>query len=166
MEITDWNYIIELIKDNKIDKIVELCTQLQCDEQRVIKSKLILELQSTNDKNYRNTIALVLGDLKCDDAIDIIIDIINNPKYSNCIGTLVYVLRDLNCEKAIKKIIPRLFDGNFEVKCNMYDLLLEKFQYMCDEDKEECIKKIEDERTRIEDELELLDNIEENIFGF
>lgn len=58
-----------------------------------------------------------------------------------------------------------LFDGNLEVKCNMYELLLKKFNSMSENEKLECIDIVVKEKERLEEEWELLDDVENSIFG-
>ncbi len=159
------DYIRNLIDSNAIDSIVEICKQMKIDELQRVKKDLIQELRDTDEKKNRNTIAIVLSDLQCNEALDVLVDLINNPKYRNCRGTLIYALQELNSEKVIKNIIHVLFDGNLEVKCNMYDLLLEKFSSMSEDEKLECIDIIAKEKERIEEEWELLEDVENNIFG-
>lgn len=161
----NWNYVKTLIENNEIDKIVEICKRMKVGELKFIKSKLIEEIQSTNDKNYRNTIAIVLGDLKCNEAVEVFVDLINNPQNKNCRGTLIYVLQELNCESVIKNIIHVLFDGNLEVECNMYNLLLEKVGYMSKKDRLECAKLLKEEKRKLEEKMELLEDVEQNIFA-
>ena len=160
-----WNYVKTLIENNEIDKIVRICKRMKVRELQFIKSKLIEEIQSTNDKKHRNTIAIVLGDLKCNEAIEVFVDLINNPQNKNCRGTLIYALQELNCESVIKNIINVLFDGNLEVKCNMYNLLLEKVEYMSKKDRLECVKLLKEEKRNLEEKIELLEDIEQNIFA-
>ncbi len=159
------DYINKLIDKNAIDSIVGMCKQMQVGELQKVINDLIQELRNTNEKNHRNTIALVLSDLQCDEAIDTLVDLINDPKNKMCRGTLIYALQELNCEKVIKNIIHVLFDGNLEVKSNMYELLSKKFSGMSEDEKLECINIIAGEKERLEEEWELLEDVESNIFG-
>lgn len=103
MEVNDakWDYVIELIKQNKIDEVVEYVRGLNKSEYQIIEENLISELKNTNNSCIRNSIALVLSDLKCDKSINTIISLINNPEYYNCRGTLIYALHELNCQEQI-----------------------------------------------------------------
>ncbi|MDE6904964.1 MAG: HEAT repeat domain-containing protein [Lachnospiraceae bacterium] len=157
--------IRSLIENNAIDSIVEMCKHMEPWKLQQIKKDLIQELHDTNVKNHRNTIAIVLSDLQCDEAIDVLVDLINDPQNRNSRGTFIYALQELNCEKAIKKILHVLFDGNLEVKCNMYELLLKKFNSMSENEKLECIDIVVREKERLEEELELLEDVENKIFG-
>ena len=156
----NWTCIKKMIEENAINDIVEVCKKLEEGEFNDIKKKLLQELRSTDIKAHRNTIAIVLSDLKCDEAIGTLIDLINDPKNRNCRGTFIYALQELKCENVLKKIIPILFDGNLEVKCNMYDLLSEKVKYMSETDQWECMSILREEKKKLEDELELLEDVE------
>jgi len=127
-----------------------------------VKKDLIRELRNTDVKTHKNTIAVVLSDLQCDEAIDTLVDLINDPQNRNCRGTFIYALQGLNCGKVIKNLIHVLFDGNLEVKYNMYELLSEKISTMSEDDKLECMNIIAVEKNRIEQEWELLEDIEKN----
>lgn len=160
----NWNDIMTLINENQIDRIVELFNQMEECEYKNCKDKLIKEIRYTKEKKHRNTIAIVLGDLKCNEAITTIVDLINMPQNRNCIGTLIYALQELDCEKEIKKIVHVLFDGNLESKCNMYHLLLDKIHSMSKEDRLECLDMIEKEKCKLEEELDFIEDVRQDIF--
>lgn len=159
-----WDCIKEMIEENEINNIVQICKTMDESEFRAVKNKLIQELRSTDLKHHRNTIAIVLSDLKCDEAIGTLIDLINAPENRNCRGTFIYALQELKCEDVLDKIIPILFDGNLEVKFNMYDLLSKKVKYMSETTRWECMNILREEKKKLEDELELLEDVEQNIF--
>ena len=104
-----------------------------------MKQKLIHELSETDDVCYRNTIAIILGDLGCDKAIDILLELILNSNNINCRGTLIYALRELNCEHKLSRLMHIIADGNYEVKWTIQELLLEKIESMNESDKSNCI---------------------------
>ena len=45
-----WDYIMDLIKENQIDRVVEICNQMEEWECRYYKDKLIREIKYTKDK--------------------------------------------------------------------------------------------------------------------
>lgn len=159
-----WNNILELIDNNEINNIVNICKKIDIRDYNFITKKLIEELKITNNISHRNTIAIVLGDLKCNDAIEPIIELINNPNYRNCRGSLVYALEELDCEDRLRELINLLLEGNWEVKCNMYTLLEKKINKMNDSDKMECLKQIKKRIEFLEDDLILLEKAREEIF--
>lgn len=157
--------IRNLIDDNAIDNIVDMCKRMEPWKLQKVEKDFIEELRNTDEKKHRNTIAMVLSDLRCDEAIDTLVDLINDPRNRNCRGTFIYALQELNCEKVIKNIIHVLFDGNLEVRCNMYDLLSIKYNKLSDDEKAECKNIVAEEKERLEEEWELLEDVENNVFG-
>lgn len=161
----DWDDLMKMVDKNEIDKIVEIYKEMEEKEYEYFIDKLIYEIGTTENCGHRNTIAIVLGDLGCNKAINTMIEVINMPKNRKCIGSLIYALESLDCENEVKSILHVLFDGNYEAKYNTYCLFIEKFHKMKEEDKEECKKLIEKEKEKIEETLDLIEKIEENIFS-
>lgn len=160
----DFEYIKTLIRSNEIDQIVTMCKQLDQKDLEIVEEQLIHELKCTGDGNYRNTTAIILSDLKCDKAVEILVELIDAPQNRNNRGALIYALEGLNCENVLKNLIHLFFDGNYEVKWNMYHLLKEKFKSMSDADQTECINILRTEKGKIEETLEFLEELEENVF--
>lgn len=104
--------------------------KLEKNEYSVVEKNLLEELKNTKDTTIRNTIAIILSDLKCDSAIKILTSLIKEPKYYNCRGTLIYALEGLNSEKEIIKLLPFIYEGNYETKCNLYALVESKINVM------------------------------------
>lgn len=160
-----WDDIMLDIENNNIDKIVQFCKKIDENDYKMMTDKLIYEMKCTDNVRHRNTIAIVLSDLKCNDAIEEMIQLIHEPQNKNHRGTLVYALQNLDCEDSIRKIFHILFDGNYEVRCNMYHLLESKIEKMCQGDIEECLNILQKEKLRIKETSELIEDIELNIFG-
>lgn len=161
----DFEYIKALIYSNEIDKIVTMCRQLEQQELRIVEEQLINELKSTDNGRYRNTTAIILSDLKCDRAVKVLVDLINAPQNENNRGTLIYALEGLNSQNEIKGLIHLIWDGNYEVKWSMFNLLSEKFQYMSEADQSECMNILSTKKETLEETLDLLEDLEENVFG-
>ena len=125
MEVMEekWNDIKKAIENNEIDHVVEICNEMSGTEKNIVEDKLIQELRCTDEVCYRNTIAIILGDLGCDKAIDVLIELILDPRNKNCRGTFIYALEGLNCEHKLVQLMHILTDGNYEVKWNMYALV-------------------------------------------
>lgn len=158
MKIT-WDTIFTFIDENQIEQVVTICQKMNKDECNTITKRLIEEMQNTNVTNHRNTIAIILGDLKCDGAIEAILTLINDANYKHCRGSLIYALQELECHNKIKQLLPLIFEGNWETKCNMCHLIEKKAGLMSDADKSECVhildKKIED----LENDVTLLKDV-------
>lgn len=158
----NWNYISSLIDENKIDDIVIICRRMNAENYNSIKNKLIDELKTTNNIMRRNTISIVLSDLGCDEIIPIIISIIKNLGCEN-IGTLIYCLEQLNCENQLENIIGVLFCDNLEAKCNMYNLLIEKFPNIEKDSIDKYVAIMEKEREKMISNLEIIDELLDNL---
>lgn len=146
---SQWGHITSLIKNNEIDAVVELCRKMKKEEYDIITGRLIEELQSKEDKRYRNTIAIVLSDLKCDDAVETLVELIKDPKNRNCRGTFLYALENLRCETVIKDLIPILTDGNLEVRWIMCELISENIESMNESDRLECMRILREEKRKL-----------------
>ena len=162
----DFEYIKTLIHSNEINQIVTMCRQLEQQELCIVEEQLIKELQSTDNGGYRNTTAIILSDLKCDRAVKVLVDLIDAPQNKNNRGTLIYALEGLKCENEIKGLIHLIFDGNYEVKWSMYHLLSEKFKYMSEADRSECINILSTGKRKLEETLDILEDLEENVLGY
>lgn len=86
----NWKSIEKMIKNNEIDGVVELCNKMNTHEAKNVKERLIQELRYTHEVGDRNTIAIILGDLKCDKAVDVLFELILDPQNKNCRGSLIY----------------------------------------------------------------------------
>lgn len=154
--ISERNHVKELIEASEIDSIVKYCKKLTVPQAAQMKQQLIDEMKYTQNKGHRNTIAIVLSDLKCNEAIPAMVELINNPENKNCIGTLLYALENLDCENEIKNIIHILMDGNYEAQYCTYSLLLEKHHKMKKKDRKACKKYIKEKKRELKEALDLL----------
>ena len=121
-------------------------------------STLISELKITNDNNRRNEIALILMDMRCNEAIPALIEIISNPLYANNIGTLIYALENLDCANYLLDILHIIFHGNWEASNNLLSVFKEKYKYMNETDKIKCRDMFIEERARAEDTIEMIND--------
>ena len=161
-----WEYMKKMVENNEISRVVEICNEIDGSEAEVVQERLIQELSYTNEVCYRNTIAIILADLKCNKAIDVLLELILDPQNENCRGTLIYALQELNCEHKLSRLMRILVDGNYEVKWNMYALLTEKRKSMSEADKLNCINILKEEKARSQKAAEFLEDILDNIFMY
>lgn len=158
-----WNDIKKAIENNEIDHVVEICNEMSGTEKNIVEDKLIQELRCTDEVCYRNTIVIILGDLGCDKAIDVLIELILDPRNKNCRGTFIYALEGLKCEHKLVQLMHILIDGNYEVKWNMYALLSEKIGVMSETDKRCCIDILKEEIDKLEETVGCMEDILYNI---
>ncbi len=86
------------ISDNKIQELIAYFEILSFQEQQKFIRYFIDKLnhyQMPEDNLKRNTVVLVLAELKCNEAVPVIINFIQKEAESSYIGTLVYALQDL-----------------------------------------------------------------------
>ena len=129
-----------LIQENEIDKIIEYAKSLSGLNYNDFTDYLIKKLESTQIGTHRNTIAYILGELKCNNAIEALVKLIFSPELKNNRGSFVYALNNLECGNWLVELVPLLYEGNFEVRLNTYTLLENKNKSMSTEDKEKSIK--------------------------
>ena len=160
----DLNKINTWIAENKIDDITNLALSLPKKDYDLFIADLIQRLETTTDNNYRNTIAIVLGDLHCDKAIDSLIKLINNPKLVNSRGTLIYALENLNVSDRLDSFIELLVYGNYEVKCNTYTLFEKHITNMTEEKKSIYVEMLKEKISDMEESLELMYELCSTVF--
>ena len=149
-------YINALICDNDINMVVKICCDSNIENYKYITNYLLELINKTNNPLIRNTIALIFMDLKFNNAVPIIISLINNPKNKGVTGTLIYALEDLNCANFIKEIIHILFDGSYESKFNLYLLLKKKICDMNNDDIEFCLDTIQNSKMELCEDSDLI----------
>lgn len=130
-------FINTCIYNNDIDGLIEYFKSLSLEDKNNFISYLIerlLEYKMPIEHNQRNTVALTLSELKCDDAVSCIIEIIKNEYESKYIGTLVYSLQNLNCANYINQIFFLLYSGSYEVRRNIFELIEQNKNKISSED--------------------------------
>lgn len=119
-------FVDNFISDNNIDGLIEYYKSLSVENKNIFTNYLTEQLMKYNmpkEHNKRNTVALTLSEIKCDDAVPYIIKIIINENETNYIGTLIYSLQNLNCADCLSQVFFLLYCGNYEVRRNIFDLI-------------------------------------------
>lgn len=130
-------FITKYIYNNDIDGLIEYFKSLPIEDKSNFISYLIeqlLKYKMPIEHNQRNTVALTLSELNCDEAVSCIVKIIRNEYESKYIGTLVYSLQNLNCAEYINQIFFLLYSGNYEVRRNMFELIEQNKDKISSED--------------------------------
>lgn len=159
-----WQDVSKLIDQNEIDEAAEYCNALNGSEFQRVEQKLIDYLKSTDDNSVRNTIALLLSDLKSNDAIEPLIQLIKTPSLKDARATLIYALQNLDCPNRIVELFDILYDGNYESRCNLSTLLEEKVNEMDTQDVKTCKNNLKEHIIELEETLGLLYDIGETVF--
>lgn len=155
--------IMKLIEKNEIDSVVVLFMKMKKTQYKEMCNWLVEEMKATDDCCIRNTIAIILGDLRYNGAVDALIQLIQNPQNANSRGTLIYALKELKCEKNLTDLIDILLNGNFETKWNMHDLILKKRKLLSKKDRKKYKKEIKKKIIALEIELGLYYDLKEKL---
>jgi hypothetical protein len=89
---------------------------------------LIRFLKSTENHRIRNSIAIALSDIGDEEAVNPLMEIINDPKTLGYRGSLLYALKPFNCSAHLETLVHHLLTGNFEVQANTYELIEENIK--------------------------------------
>lgn len=108
-------------------------------------------------------LAIVLSDLKCQDAVEILMELIFKPELENNRGSLVYALEGLECAKYYKELLPLLFKGNFEVRMEIHSVMENIFPQLCEQEKKWCMdyvgKQMEEYKCILSQAYDLYENV-------
>lgn len=135
--------INDFLKEHRIDELVTYVQQLPKAEQKEATEYLLNKLKTSSDGNSRNMLAIVLSDLKCQDAVEILMELIFKPELENNRGSLVYALENLECAKYYQELLPLLFKGNFEVRMQIHSVMENIFPQLCEEEQKWCMNYVE-----------------------
>lgn len=166
-----WRYLMDkvrvrqLIIHNEIEKAIELTNNLSSDELNSTIEYLLRELLETSDGNDRNMIAYFLGEIKCQKAADVLVTLIFNEELKNNRGTLISALGKLESKPYVYRLLPLLYEGNYEVVMNTYMLLQDHVPEIDSLEHNKCVEFISKKIEYYEDILSTLYDVYENIFG-
>ncbi|MFS0840580.1 HEAT repeat domain-containing protein [Paenibacillus sp. 1P03SA] len=132
----------ELCKNNinEADLIVEKIGELKLLE---AVPALITILLETDSNQLRNTIAMALSDIGCEDAVAPLVSLLSSPKTINSRGTLLYALESFDCSRHGELFTELWIKGNYEVKMQTNSLLKINVQHMSEEMKRTCRNKLQ-----------------------
>lgn len=123
---------------------------------------LMKYLMDTDSPILRNKIALALSDLGCEEAVLPIIQLLNSPKTLRSRGTLLYALKPLDYSNHIEILVDQMIDGNFEVRHESKELIIEVKDKLNDEVLQIILYKIKNKLSNLEEQMDFLtDSLEE-----
>lgn len=152
------------INENRIEDIQKHALTLSEKDYEYFIDDLLHRLVTTSDNGCRNTIAIVLGDLHCDRAIEPLIELIHNPNMKHCRGTLIYALENLSVADRLDDFIELLVVGNYEVKCTIYNLFEKQISNMTESKKSKYINMLKERISGTQESLELMYELCSNVF--
>lgn len=153
------------LENHRIDELVTYVQHLPKSEQKETTDYLLSKLKTSSDGNSRNMLAIILSDLKCQDAVEILMELISKPELENNRGSLVYALENLECAKYYKELLPLLFKGNFEVRMQIYSVMQNIFPQLCEQEQKWCIDYVERQLEEYECILSQAYDLYENVIG-
>lgn len=153
--IMDNKHILEkYICDNDIEHIVSFINGNEKSDEYL--KWMIDYLQSTDNTNFRNTIAIALADLKCEYAASVLAELSVKYCHTDSYASLLYALSLLNCKDYILKIIFLIYHGNFEARHNVFDILGNNINLLSKREKEDIVLNIHKYLDDCEDKMNLL----------
>lgn len=155
----------QLIINNEIEKAIELTRNFSLDDLDLLINYLLKEVLNTRDGNERNMIAYFLGEIKCQKAADVLVELIFNQELKDNRGILISALGKLKSKSYVYQLLPLLYEGNYEVVMNTYTLLQHYVPEMDPLEHKKCVDFISKKIDHYEDVLSTLYDVYENIFG-
>lgn len=159
-----WQNTNELIKSNKIKELVQLGKELKEMDYQDWIQYLLRELFETRDDKTRNMIAQVMGELQCEEAVEILFYFLEDPSLRKDRQIFLYSLLNLKAESALPELISLLYEGNSEIQEVLYSVLEKKKTEISEKQKQKCSVWIEEKRKEFEKNLILLQQIQDCIF--
>ncbi|WML45455.1 HEAT repeat domain-containing protein [Neobacillus sp. PS3-40] len=127
---------------------------------------LIEHLKRTDNHMVRYVIAHYLSDIGSEEAVEPLVELLNDPKTLGYRGTLLYALKPFDCSAHLETLVYHLLNGNFEVQANSYQLIEENINSeITDEVLLNCILKVKKELDEIERQQDILADALEMLFS-
>lgn len=120
-------------------------------------------MTATENHLIRNQIAIVLSDMRCQEAVEAIISLLKDPKTLGHRGTLLYALEPLNYSDHLGLFIEFIMTGNFEVSRHSFLLLDQAKDRISPEHKLEYKNKIRSLVEELENKIQFLEEAIEEL---
>ena len=145
-------------------KIVCYINGLEEEKKNKVTAELIREMETTYHKNLIKSYAYILSDIKCQKAVQPLIQLIYRPDLKSIRGNLLDALGKLDCAEAIPLLIPLLFQrDSYEARWDMHILLEEWGPKLNEEARNYCLCYIRKELEELEDTLYRGYDVYENV---
>ncbi|MFD2671783.1 HEAT repeat domain-containing protein [Marinicrinis sediminis] len=162
VSILDISNLKQQIMNGNMEEVIRIIEQIAERKERAYIPTLIDYLIETDHNILRNAIAIALSDLKAQESVEPILNLVLHPKTAKNRGTLLYALEGLDCSSHSLVITRMIVDGNFEVSRQAYQLLFHIHPQLSFNVREQCRKIIVDHHKSNQDDwlkevLELFD---------
>lgn len=157
------NRINQLILSNKIDEALHFIEEIGKMKDTATVPLLLELLTTTENHLIRNQTAIALSDMGCQEAVEPIIELLQDPKTLGYRGSLLYALEPLNYSDHIGILLEFVISGNFEVSRNSFLLLEQVKDQITPELKQEYRNKMNTIIEGLEEEIEFLEEAIEEL---
>lgn len=152
----DTDVLKEALKNNNIDKAIELIKDIGKNKYQKSLPILIEYMETTDNHLLRNTIAIALSDIGNPIAIKPLINTLKDTKTLGNRGTLLYALESFNCYQYIELFVDFMINGNFEESRESFILIESINSYISCETLNKCISKLEQSIEKLEEKIDFL----------
>lgn len=121
--MTEVNKFIHLLSHGDEDQVIDAAQNVGHLGFKTAIPILLNILESTENHNIRNAIALALGDLQEQQAVQILIKKILDSKNRDYNGTLIYALKSLNIESVFTDLVNFMRESNYESSLMILQIL-------------------------------------------
>ena len=160
------NKLEELIKKNNINAAIELIEEFVRNNDKENTTLLIEYLEKTDNGNLRDSIALALSDMRCNEVIEPIIKLLKDPRTLGNRGSLLAALEPFDYSSCVEMLISFLYEGNFEVSRKSFDLVEAIIKEIPDDIKLNGVRKIKKEINELEYKLNFLTDAMEMLIDY
>ena len=94
--------------------------------------------------------------MKCESAASVLAELSVKYCQTNSYASLLYALSLLNCKDCILKVIFLIYQGNFEARRNVFDILSNNIEPLSNQEKEQISVKIHRYLEDCKDKMNLL----------
>ncbi|KEO83128.1 HEAT repeat domain-containing protein [Tumebacillus flagellatus] len=148
MELQELREKVELGNFKEAIEIVEKYGETKCIE---ATGELIVHLMETDHPRFRNAIAIALSDMGAQEAVEPLMELLEDPKTVGNRGSLLYALESFDCSKHAQKLVQFMCEGNFEVSRQSYLVLQACKDKISMHEREWCIGRLQQAIDELED---------------
>ncbi|HAC26033.1 MAG TPA: hypothetical protein DCE81_14055 [Cytophagales bacterium] len=158
MRITSLKNALTAVDFEKAPRFEEALEFIRQNPKKTAIRHLIRRLKITRSADVRNSIALVLSDLKAQVAVPALITAIKDPANVGQTGTLMFALQQLDCEKFFMDFIDVLIHGNYENREMALNLIEKYHKKVKRKVVAQSIAKIDAAKSELANKLDFLDH--------
>lgn len=152
------NYSLEdLIRNNNINAAIKKIENIGREKRKDFVPFLLEVLKKTDDNLLRNAVALALSDMRSQEAVEPLIELIQHPKTLGSKGTLLYALESLDCSQHIEVLVELLTGYGLEVSMHSIQILEKSLDELSVNEKIKIALKIKNKYEYLQNQVEILE---------